>query len=571
MRCNALRWLWGLIPLAIVWWLGLLAEHGRIEADLKARAQAELATANASWATASFSGRDATLTGSASEAETQKTAVDTVQRLWGVRQVDNRTTLADTPATYLWSAARNATGIELSGYIPSQAARGAVLANVRALFEGVPVDDRSRIAPGGGDAEQWLGGLKFALARLKDLKGGRVELADGSLTVEGEAADIARYRTLKTSLAGPLPAGLKLKLDGVTPATIKPYTWSASQKAGRVELTGHAPSERQRDNLVDLTRSVFPRGEVVSRMAVAAGEPRGWQAVAGAVMPLLGRMTEGKAELVDQTLRVSGIVDDRAKVEELQSALSRGMPAGITVTGAIDVDAAAIAAEQARRSRETDAKRQADAAAAAAAEAEAERQRAAAAARQKAAADEAARQKAAADEAARQEAARRLAAADQAARLKAEAEEAERRRVADDEAKRRAVEAAKPEVRAAVDRCQALLSKAVRQGTINFKRASADLDPVSHATLQELARIAIECPKVEIDIIGHTDNEGTPERNQRLSERRAQAVADYLADAGVQDARLHAVGFGESQPVAPNNSAENMARNRRIEFVVRTN
>ena len=74
---------------------------------------------------------------------------------------------------------------------------------------------------------------------------------------------------------------------------------------------------------------------------------------------------------------------------------------------------------------------------------------------------------------------------------------------------------------------------------------------------------------VRIEIEGHTDAEGTPERNARLADRRARAVADYLVKAGVEAGKLVAVGYGETRPVAPNDTPENRARNRRIEFTVR--
>ena len=85
---------------------------------------------------------------------------------------------------------------------------------------------------------------------------------------------------------------------------------------------------------------------------------------------------------------------------------------------------------------------------------------------------------------------------------------------------------------------------------------------------RRLARAAEACPDVTIEVEGHTDAEGSDERNQPLSERRAQSVVDYLAERGVPVERMKAVGYGASQPVVPNDTSENMARNRRIEFRV---
>ena len=112
---------------------------------------------------------------------------------------------------------------------------------------------------------------------------------------------------------------------------------------------------------------------------------------------------------------------------------------------------------------------------------------------------------------------------------------------------------------------------ATARGVLEFDRAKADLTSESTLTLRELAEIAKECPASKIEIEGHTDAEGTDERNQKLSDRRAKAVADYLAREGVASARMTTVGYGASRPIADNATADGRARNRRIEFIVKAN
>lgn len=133
---------------------------------------------------------------------------------------------------------------------------------------------------------------------------------------------------------------------------------------------------------------------------------------------------------------------------------------------------------------------------------------------------------------------------------------------------RRAIEAALAKGRPPDEarRCQSQMIEAVDAGTILFATASADLDQRSHLTLDALARIIRNCPDFVIEIGGHTDSAGDPSANQRLSERRAGAVRDYLIAGGVAREMVVAVGHGASQPVAPNDTPANMARNRRIEF-----
>jgi OOP family OmpA-OmpF porin len=79
----------------------------------------------------------------------------------------------------------------------------------------------------------------------------------------------------------------------------------------------------------------------------------------------------------------------------------------------------------------------------------------------------------------------------------------------------------------------------------------------------------MRCPTVNVEIAGHTDGDGEDGFNQALSEKRAQAVTDYLVKAGLPADRFTATGYGSTQPVASNGTDEGKAQNRRIEFVVR--
>ncbi|MCB1333680.1 MAG: OmpA family protein [Roseivivax sp.] len=105
-----------------------------------------------------------------------------------------------------------------------------------------------------------------------------------------------------------------------------------------------------------------------------------------------------------------------------------------------------------------------------------------------------------------------------------------------------------------------------RTGNIYFRPASAQLDRDSIPLLDNLVDIVRRCPDLKVEVGGHTDSDGSDQTNKLLSERRAQSVVDYLTAQGIEVARLTAVGYGESQPAFPNDSAANKSRNRRIEF-----
>ncbi len=117
--------------------------------------------------------------------------------------------------------------------------------------------------------------------------------------------------------------------------------------------------------------------------------------------------------------------------------------------------------------------------------------------------------------------------------------------------------------------CQQLFSELLTKGKIRFEPKRASLDPDSTGLLDHLIETALRCPNADIEIAGHTDADGEDAFNQALSEKRAQAVIDYLVKAGLPASRFTAVGYGSTQPVAGNDTDEGKAQNRRIEFLVR--
>ena len=103
---------------------------------------------------------------------------------------------------------------------------------------------------------------------------------------------------------------------------------------------------------------------------------------------------------------------------------------------------------------------------------------------------------------------------------------------------------------------------------INFAYNSANVEPQFRATLDRVAGVLSEYNQSYIDVYGHTDSTGSDAYNQTLSERRAASVADYLSSHGVQAARIATRGFGETQPIASNETEEGRAANRREEIKI---
>ncbi len=103
---------------------------------------------------------------------------------------------------------------------------------------------------------------------------------------------------------------------------------------------------------------------------------------------------------------------------------------------------------------------------------------------------------------------------------------------------------------------------------VTFDFGKADLKPQFYPALNNVASTLREYNQTIVEVSGHTDSVGSDSANQALSERRAASVGHYLQAQGVQSARLELVGFGESRPVASNDTDSGRALNRRVEIRV---
>jgi OOP family OmpA-OmpF porin len=110
----------------------------------------------------------------------------------------------------------------------------------------------------------------------------------------------------------------------------------------------------------------------------------------------------------------------------------------------------------------------------------------------------------------------------------------------------------------------------IRLNDVNFETGKAELKPESFAVLDQVGQILSNWPQLKIEIGGHTDSRGSAKMNLDLSQRRAQAVLDYLKSKfpNIDTNQYTAKGYGESQPIADNSTVLGRAKNRRVEFKV---
>jgi outer membrane protein OmpA-like peptidoglycan-associated protein len=113
--------------------------------------------------------------------------------------------------------------------------------------------------------------------------------------------------------------------------------------------------------------------------------------------------------------------------------------------------------------------------------------------------------------------------------------------------------------------------KVTVKNDVLFDYNSAGLRSASRSSLREMANVFEQYPNTTLAVEGFTDSTGSASYNERLSERRASSVANYIESLGVNGSRVETIGYGESRPRATNNSASGRQLNRRVEIHVRAN
>lgn len=409
-----------------------------------------------------------------------------------------------------------------------------------------------------------------------EANGRDLTLAADAFSEEGRRSSVA--------IAEGVP-GVRLVKDriNIVPES-KPFNWTAERNVSRVTVSGTVALPAARARVMDSSRANANGVEVLDQMAFARGAPPRFDAAALLLIDQLGKLREGKVALSDTTARLSGIARDLGGREAIAAAL-KNLPEGFTVaenaitapayvfqvnkdpvagtltfSGYVpdnNVHAALIAAAERKflRNKIVDNLKSSIGApsnfATAATAALGGLSRLSTGSLTLSDRDVKLAGDAFYDVAAEQIKADLSAELPQGWKANAEV-------------------TTKPAA-SAVDAtvCQQLFTDLLAAGKIQFESGRANIDKDSRGLLDRLVEIALRCPSASLEIGGHTDTDGDESANMALSERRAQAVVGFLEKAGLPAERLRALGFGQTHPLASNDTPEGKAQNRRIEFVVR--
>jgi outer membrane protein OmpA-like peptidoglycan-associated protein len=322
-------WLWGLVPLSLIWAAANALNTEPVRRDIEVRALAASAVAGAAsgarGVSVRVSGRDVYLDGEAVTADGASKALAQLQSEFGVRRVLGGLTQVIAQKPYSWSATRQDNLLTLSGFVPDEATATATLSAARMLGPQLKIDDQQKVAFG---APPGFAELAAGLMRdLGQLSGGKVALDDSRYCVEGTAATPQGFQALRENAAAAAPKGFTRVDCMLNPPTIAPYRWSAEKSAsGSVTVTGYYPSDAVRREIGALLGRAFPAsGAVSDRMLPAAGEPPAFAARVTRAIADLARLPSGKAEIEGDAYRISGQgPDNHEACEALKLNIAQG-------------------------------------------------------------------------------------------------------------------------------------------------------------------------------------------------------------------------------------------------------
>jgi OOP family OmpA-OmpF porin len=394
----------------------------------------------------------------------------------------------------------------------------------------------------------------------------------------------------------------------------EPYTLSMDYAGGKVSLAGSLPGEDSRKGLIGALAAALPGATVDDKATLARGAPSGFDALAGFAAAQLGSLASGSAQLAGTDLSITGTARTAESFEAIRAALASEIPGGGAIANAVisppavpaytfgaarsggEISLTGFIPEEGLRGVLLEAARSAlpggtvkdmlqlgsgapDAFPALARFAVDSLASLNAGSVQLDGAEFSITGEAASEAgmaAITQAVAGAISAGGKLALLdlkpapkpnEAPKPEPEPQPVKVVEEPAPAPEPAEP-VNVPAEDCQKKLDETIAGETIQFVTGAATISDVSLPLLDRLSAAAIACLTARIEISGHTDADGSDADNMRLSQDRARAVAAYITMRGVDAGRLEAKGFGESKPVADNESPEGKAKNRRIEFRV---
>jgi OmpA-OmpF porin, OOP family len=516
------------------------------------------------------------------------------QAIAATRQLPGHATLfkvgIEPPVTkpYVWSATSDGKTISLTGSVPSAEVRDSMVVKAASTFGDAAVENHLRIASGAPPSD-FVAATFFVLEELAKLTSGTATFTDGHLSIGGIGKDGITAETMGAAIKAGLPESFDLATNGVVfPAASHRFSFALHKNPGGLTLTGFAPSPADRDAVLAVARAATGSEPTADDLKIGSGPPPGvdFRAAAALAFAALGRLLSGDVSLTDATLSVTGQTADAKAAAAARAVLHGELPAGIklgvidirktsvppyvfnakkrngvlTLTGYVQDDTAHEEILAAVRRQFFDATL-----------VDKLGYRTGAPPDFVAAVDGMLEQlsRLASGTGAVSDAKVSLKGDALYAKAATEIPAALAGGVPKGYAAVAALGVERSAARVEAAACQPLLASILDRGSILFDLGEATIQTDSAAALDHLVAIAMRCPDAHIEVSGPTDPVSDAQANIELSQRRAEAVANYLVEAGIDSGRLKAVGYGKLRPIASNDIAPSGAQSLRIEFRVK--
>lgn len=560
---QPMKWWIGLPVLAILVAIVATSRVDEIEKDLGDRVRAALDNSGGAIERASVAvdGRDVSLSGVALAAAGAVGAASAVE---GVRLVVDATTPPPLAKPFVFSLERKGRTVSLSGYAPAPREREPLRA--AAAAKGLALSDAAVSAQGAPTNFAAL--AAYGVALLDALDEGRVSVSDAALTVSGAAADFDAYDRVEAALAAP-PPGLAVASAEIAAPQVAPFVWSAAKAGEAVSLFGYAPNEKIREALAAEAATL---GKTSDLTRVAGGAPGDFAAAASAALRELAKLSSGKAAISNSVVSIEGAGKTNVGASTVEASLRAALPKSFSL-GEVAVAAGAVSPFVFTARKNDDALSLAGFAPDAAARArilEFARRYFGAAVEDELvvaqgapggfveAACAALRALARVDVGVAALSDRKLALEGAAYNAKAQADARARlsRELPDgfENAARLGLASTKEEI--APTRLYAELAEVAARG-LSFGSDNSIAES-SLPVVDALAFVLLRSPGAAVDVLGRFGGAGSGAENEAIGRRRAEAIRNYLIEAGVEAARLSASGAAAADESG-----------RRIEFSIR--
>lgn len=233
---------------------------------------------------------------------------------------------------YVFSATNNGQALIVEGYADSQSAKAAILDRARAANPGLAVIDRLSVAGGIPEGVAWDQATGLALEEAGRLEKGRAAISDKAFSIEGVARSNADYDALAAATGQALPGGLNLASNTVTRPVISPWVWNfENPENGEAVLSGFVPEQTVADdNLAQVASRLGSGVAVANRLEIGNGAPRGFEGAASVAIQSASRLNNGKAEIRDTVLTVTGEALSETAAAEIRTRIANGLPPGFS-------------------------------------------------------------------------------------------------------------------------------------------------------------------------------------------------------------------------------------------------